>query len=75
VEPEPTADGVPGFALDPTVHCAAQTESDRRFLGPAVLYVMAVDSEGVWCPRGVSIPVAEVVRRHQRALPPPARAA
>jgi hypothetical protein len=75
VEPEPTADGVPGFALDPTVHVAAQTESDRRFLGRAVLYVMAVDGDGAWCPRGVSMPVAEVVRRHLRTTPPARRAA
>ena len=75
VEPEPTADGVPGFALDPTVHVAAQTDRDRQFLGPAVLYVMAVDGDGAWCPGGVSVPVAEVLRQHLRAAPPLPRAA
>lgn len=75
VEPEPTADGVPGFALDPTVHVAAQTDRDRQFLGPAVLYVMAVDGDVAWCPRGVSTPLTEVVRRHLRTTPPLSRAA
>ena len=75
VEPGLTADGVPGFALDPTVHVAAQTDRDRQFLGPAVLYVMAVDGDGAWCPRGVSVPLSEVVRRHLRTAPPLPRAA
>ena len=67
VQPEATADGLPGFALDGTVHVAAQSERDRGFLGPGVLFMTGVDGDGTWCPRGLSVPVAEVLARHLRA--------
>lgn len=59
-----TPDGGSGFPLSETVHVAVQSEVDRRFLGPDVLFLTAVDGDGAWCRRGVRLPLADVVGRH-----------